>query len=172
MLILRSAEHSGKHTPPGVCHDVAEVQKLRHISMATLILAVLFACTAHESSCLHDLQEALVDAAASIGSSGRTGVYVGCMWAHEFLEVLPQLVCFHLQILDTIPAKGLSNSNRRQCNVSAVGNVMTGFSNIAAAAAERTKPLCLEQICQNEYKILWAPSFASMAATSALSACM
>lgn len=65
--------------------------------MAILILAVLSACTAHENSCLHNLQEALVDAAASIGSSGRTGVYVGCMWAHEFLEVLPQLVCFHLQ---------------------------------------------------------------------------
>lgn len=37
-------------------------------------------------------QEALVDAAAAGGAVGKTGVYVGCMWAHEFLEVLPQLV--------------------------------------------------------------------------------
>ena len=79
---------------------MAKVQKLRHIrfpSTAVLLLAVLNACTAHENSHLHNLQEALVEAAASIGSSGRTGVYVGCMWAHEFLEVLPQLVCIHLQ---------------------------------------------------------------------------
>lgn len=24
--------------------------------------------------------------------SNRVGVYVGCMWAHEFVEVLPHLV--------------------------------------------------------------------------------
>lgn len=37
-------------------------------------------------------QEALVDAAGTIGTGGKTGVFVGCMWSHEFLEVLPQLV--------------------------------------------------------------------------------
>ncbi|CAL8465605.1 g5141 [Coccomyxa elongata] len=36
-------------------------------------------------------QEALVDAAGMIGTGGKTGVFVGCMWSHEFLEVLPQL---------------------------------------------------------------------------------
>ena len=80
---------------------MAKLQILRHIrlpSTAILLLAVLSACTSHENSHLHNLQEALVEAATSIGSSGRTGVYVGCMWAHEFLEVLPQLVCFHLQV--------------------------------------------------------------------------
>ncbi|BDA51455.1 probable oleandomycin polyketide synthase, modules 5 and 6 [Coccomyxa sp. Obi] len=36
-------------------------------------------------------QEALVDAVSSIGTAGKTGVYVGCMWSHEYLEVLPRL---------------------------------------------------------------------------------
>lgn len=40
------------------------------------------------------MQEALVDAAGSIGTTGKTGVFVGCMWSHEFLEILPHLVCF------------------------------------------------------------------------------
>ena len=38
------------------------------------------------------VQEALVLAASAHGQSSKVGVYVGCMWAHEFVEVLPGLV--------------------------------------------------------------------------------
>ena len=39
-----------------------------------------------------DLQEALVTAVGVMGSTDSVGVYVGCMWAHEYVEALPQLV--------------------------------------------------------------------------------
>ena len=38
------------------------------------------------------VQEALVLAAYADSQSSKVGVYVGCMWAHEFVEVLPGLV--------------------------------------------------------------------------------
>ena len=38
------------------------------------------------------MQEALVLAGHGSGDSTKVGVYVGCMWAHEFVEVLPRLV--------------------------------------------------------------------------------
>ena len=38
------------------------------------------------------MQEALVLAGHVGADSTHVGVYVGCMWAHEFVEVLPQLV--------------------------------------------------------------------------------
>ena len=38
------------------------------------------------------VQEALVLAAYAHSQSSKVGVYVGCMWAHEFVEVLPGLV--------------------------------------------------------------------------------
>ena len=39
-----------------------------------------------------DMQEALVLAGETAKQSTKVGVYVGCMWAHEFVEVLPYLV--------------------------------------------------------------------------------
>jgi len=38
------------------------------------------------------MQEALILADRGLGQSSKVGVYVGCMWAHEFVEVLPHLV--------------------------------------------------------------------------------
>ena len=38
------------------------------------------------------MQEALVLADHVGADSTQVGVYVGCMWAHEFVEVLPRLV--------------------------------------------------------------------------------
>ena len=38
------------------------------------------------------MQEALILAGHVGGDSTQVGVYVGCMWAHEFVEVLPRLV--------------------------------------------------------------------------------
>ena len=38
------------------------------------------------------VQEALVLAGHLVGIDTQVGVYVGCMWAHEFVEILPRLV--------------------------------------------------------------------------------
>ena len=47
-------------------------------------------CRIDDLACV--AQEAVVLAASAHSQSSKVGVYVGCMWAHEFVEVLPGLV--------------------------------------------------------------------------------
>jgi hypothetical protein len=79
------------------------------------------------------VQEALVLAASAHGQSSKVGVYVGCMWAHEFVEVLPGLVgtpppscCLPRRILHShfsraMPHLGPFQDSADEQNVSSTG---------------------------------------------------